>query len=80
MNAKVGQYFFGRYHGLWSVWQYTVVNENGTCANRVPDTLFACAKNALDKVYELNGWGKPRKYGQWMIDEYERYMNRSRRY
>jgi len=60
-KAKVGNYYFGRYYNMWSLWVYVNVTENGTQAQRIPTYEYYTFEEALRKTYELNGWGEPKQ-------------------
>ena len=62
-----GIYKFGRLFGGWSIWQ--IDDEEGSCATHVPGEHFAFAMDAMKRVYELNGWGIPKHYPEWMLKE-----------
>ena len=55
MEAKVGQYYFGRHRTVWGIWQYDVVDNGFTSANHIKDVCSY--EKAVKEVYRLNGWG-----------------------
>ena len=59
MKAKVGQYFFGREYGIFGIWVYEEVSENG--GTRASKVETVCTfEEALRKTYQLNGWAQPK--------------------
>ena len=58
MEAKVGQYYFGRHRSVWGIWQYDVVDNGFTSANHIKDVCSY--EEAVKEVYRLNGWGTPK--------------------
>ena len=67
MKSLKGTYKFGRHYNGWSIWQYT--DDEGMCASHVFGEEFALAKSAMKRVYELNGWGEPKHYPEWVLKE-----------
>ena len=67
MKSLKGTYKFGRHYNGWSIWQYT--DDEGYCANHIFGENFGTAKSAMKRVYELNGWGEPKRYPEWIEKE-----------
>jgi len=57
-KAKVGQYFFGRNYGIWGIWVYEEVSEQGTRASKVE--TCSTYEEAVRTTFQLNGWGEPK--------------------
>lgn len=58
IQAKVGQYFYGRHRNMIGVWVYDHVWENGSSGQFVCD--FHTREEARRFVWEKNGWGTPK--------------------
>lgn len=60
IQAKVGQFFYGRHRSSFGVWCYDYVNvENGSAsADFVRD--FDTREEARQYVWKMNGWGTPK--------------------
>ena len=58
MKAQVGKYYFGRHYNAWGIWRYTMVSQNGTCAEHIKDVRTY--DEAVNEMYRLNGWGVPK--------------------
>jgi len=43
---------------MWSIYQYTSVNENGSIAQHIED--YGYYEDAVRAIYRLNGWGEPK--------------------
>ncbi|WP_289109160.1 hypothetical protein [Alistipes finegoldii] len=59
MKAQVGNFYYGRHHNIYGVWQYEVVNEAGSSARFVKDFIFR--EDARAFVWRMNDWGTPTK-------------------
>ena len=60
IQAKVGQYFYGRHRSSFGVWVYDYVNnETGSSSGQfVAD--FKSREDARAYVWKMNGWGTPK--------------------
>ena len=58
IQAKVGDYFYGRHRNMFGVWVYDTVTENYTSGNFVAD--FHSREEARAFVWKMNGWGTPK--------------------
>ena len=54
MKAQVGNFYYGRHHNIYGVWQYEVVNEAGSSARFVKDFIFR--EDARAFVWRMNDW------------------------
>ena len=54
MKTKVGQYFFKRNHGAWSIYQWEEITESSSSARHI-DTV-PTFEDALAQTFALNGW------------------------
>ena len=68
MKPQIGIYHMGRCRNIWGVWQYTSVNENGSCSKKIENCCRA--KDAYLRVYELNNWGTPKRIPNWIENEH----------
>lgn len=57
MKAQIGNYYYGRHHNIFGVWQYATVCEAGFSACFVKD--FIRCEDARAFVWQMNGWGNP---------------------
>lgn len=75
MKAILGQYKFRRFRNVWAITQVNSVSESGNSwsENILRDEIFGFAKDAMARMYTLNGWGTPKCYPKWMLDEAARY-------
>lgn len=58
IQAKVGQYFYGRHRSSFGVWVYDRVWENGSSGQFIAD--FQSREEARAFVWKMNGWGTPK--------------------
>ena len=58
IQAKVGQYFYGRHRNRFGVWVYDVVTDNFSSGKFVED--FKSREEARAFVWKMNGWGTPK--------------------
>ena len=58
VQAKVGQYYYGRHRSHFGVWVYDIVTDNFTSGNFVAD--FPTREEARAYVWGKNGWGTPK--------------------
>ena len=60
VQAKVGQYFYGRHRNSWGVWIWDYVSEDGTSSSGSFVGDFEYREEARAYVWAMNGWGKPK--------------------
>ena len=65
MKRKVGTYRVGYNHQGWGIWKVVSASENGTSPSS--DKVESCetGEQAFRRMYELNGWGEPKRYPEW---------------
>ena len=69
MKRKVGTYHFHRNHHGWGIWQVESASADGSSS--ISNFVESCesAEHAYRRVYELNGWGEPKRIPDWIIKE-----------
>ena len=60
IQAKVGQYFYGRHRSSFGVWVYDQVNNETGFASGQFVCDFRTREEARRFVWEKNGWGQPK--------------------
>lgn len=68
MKRKVGTYHFHRNHRGWGIWQVESVSEDGSSTSNKVESC-ATAEQAYRRVYELNGWGQPKRIPEWIAKQ-----------
>ena len=61
IQAKVGQYFYGRHRSSFGVWVYVYVNEENGSSSGAFVADFQSREEARAYVWKMNGWGVPKK-------------------
>ena len=69
MKRKVGTYHFHRNHHGWGIWK--VVSASADGSSSISDFVESCetGEKAFRRMYELNGWGEPKRIPDWIIKE-----------
>lgn len=60
VQAKVGQYFYGRHRSSFGVWVYDYVNEETGASSGQFVGDFRTREEARAYVWKMNGWGTPK--------------------
>ena len=60
IQAKVGQYFYGRHRSSFGVWVYDWVSEDGSASSGQFVGDFHTREEAREYVWKMNGWGTPK--------------------
>lgn len=60
IQAKVGQYFYGRHRSSFGVWVYDHVSEDGKSYSGMFVRDFWTREEARAYVWKMNGWGTPK--------------------
>lgn len=60
IQAKVGQYFYGRHRSSFGVWVYDFVAADGSASSGQFVGDFRTREEARAYVWKMNGWGTPK--------------------
>lgn len=60
IQAKVGQYFYGRHRSMFGVWVYDQVNNETGFSSGQFVCDFSNREDARAFVWMKNGWGQPK--------------------
>ena len=59
IQAKVGQYFYGRHRRSFGVWVYDWVSEDGSASSIELVGDFQKREEASEYVWKINSWENP---------------------